>query len=189
MPLYLHHPQHTHTTPIHRDALPGLLTRLRLQHGDIQVVATPRRVAVVVDALAAKQPDVEERIRGPPVKVWRGLLLSWERGPFLCCGRGPFCCCCEGGALLLLSWAGGGVRKVCTPPLTHIHSKIHPHPHTPPPPHIHTKTPTPTQKYTPNKTHRQHMMPRAPPQKPWRVSVAKTTSTRPHAPVNPTPRV
>lgn len=53
----------------HRDAVPALLARLRLSHGTVEVHGTPRRVAVLIANLAAKQPDAEERVRGPPAKA------------------------------------------------------------------------------------------------------------------------
>lgn len=52
-----------------RDAVPTLLARLRLSYGAVEVHGTPRRVAVLVSDLAAKQPDMEERLRGPPAKA------------------------------------------------------------------------------------------------------------------------
>lgn len=47
-------------------AVPALLQRSRLRCGAIQVYGTPRRLAVVVEQLAAAQPDVSELVRGPP---------------------------------------------------------------------------------------------------------------------------
>eukprot|EP00884_Botryococcus_braunii_P020707 jgi/Botrbrau1/731/Bobra.160_2s0054.1 len=55
-----------------RTAIPALLQRLRLLHGEIQVESTPRRLAVMVKDLASWQEDVEERVRGPPVKAAYG---------------------------------------------------------------------------------------------------------------------
>jgi Glycyl-tRNA synthetase beta subunit len=52
-----------------RASVPALLQKLRLNHGDVQVESTPRRLAVIVKDLAASQQDVEDRVRGPPVKV------------------------------------------------------------------------------------------------------------------------
>ena len=49
--------------------MPGVLERLRLTHGGISVEGTPRRLAVTVADLAARQPDAEDRLRGPPAKV------------------------------------------------------------------------------------------------------------------------
>ncbi|HEX4416817.1 MAG TPA: glycine--tRNA ligase subunit beta [Kofleriaceae bacterium] len=50
--------------------LPGLVeTRLagaRLAHGGVRVLGTPRRLAMIVDQLADRQPDLNEEIVGPP---------------------------------------------------------------------------------------------------------------------------
>lgn len=51
-------------------AMPGLLRTkleaLRLAHGDIQALGTPRRLAIVVKGLADRQPDLDEEAIGPP---------------------------------------------------------------------------------------------------------------------------
>ncbi|KAK9809022.1 hypothetical protein WJX72_008075 [[Myrmecia] bisecta] len=52
-----------------REKMPALLARLRLQYGSIEVEGTPRRLAVLVSGLAARQKDMPERVRGPPAKV------------------------------------------------------------------------------------------------------------------------
>ena len=39
----------------------------RLDHGDVQVNGTPRRLVVRVDGLADRQPDLDEERKGPPV--------------------------------------------------------------------------------------------------------------------------
>ena len=49
--------------------MPQLLKKLQLAHGQVTVESTPRRLAVMVASLQAKQKDVEERVRGPPAKV------------------------------------------------------------------------------------------------------------------------
>ncbi len=49
--------------------LVGLLDKHRLDYGPIEVFATPRRLAVLVHLLAAKQPDRELEIKGPPAEV------------------------------------------------------------------------------------------------------------------------
>ncbi len=52
------------------EALPGLTTAklaaLRLEHGPVRALGTARRLAVIVDALADKQRDVDEEAMGPP---------------------------------------------------------------------------------------------------------------------------
>jgi len=54
-------------------ALPELtskrLSDLRLGHGVIRALGTPRRLTLVVTGLAARQPDLEEEVTGPPVKA------------------------------------------------------------------------------------------------------------------------
>ena len=44
------------------------LKDLRLSHGQVRVSGTPRRLAVLVDSLIDRQPDLEEERKGPPVK-------------------------------------------------------------------------------------------------------------------------
>ena len=54
-------------------ALPELAARelaaLRLEHGPIRALGTPRRLSVLVGSLARQQPDLEETVTGPPVKA------------------------------------------------------------------------------------------------------------------------
>jgi len=51
-------------------AMPGLvkakLEALRLAHGDIRALGTPRRLALLVHGVAEKQPDLDEEVVGPP---------------------------------------------------------------------------------------------------------------------------
>ena len=51
-------------------ALPGLartkLEALRLTHGNVRALGTPRRLALLVDDVAEKQPDLDEEVIGPP---------------------------------------------------------------------------------------------------------------------------
>ena len=49
-----------------REAVPGLLERLRLEHGEVRVLGTPRRLVVHVRDLAPRQPDREDVVKGPP---------------------------------------------------------------------------------------------------------------------------
>ncbi len=55
------------------EALPSLLraklTDLRLAHGDVRAAGTPRRLAVLVEAVATEQPDLDEEVLGPPARV------------------------------------------------------------------------------------------------------------------------
>ncbi len=54
-------------------ALPELMaTRLlglRLAHGEVRALGTPRRLAVIVTALADRQADLDEELMGPPVSA------------------------------------------------------------------------------------------------------------------------
>src|SRR5690242_20396460 len=45
------------------------LTKAGLEHGEVLSFATPRRLAVWVKKLAARQPDQDIRRRGPPVSA------------------------------------------------------------------------------------------------------------------------
>ena len=55
------------------EALPGLLEarlrELRLSHGAIRALGTPRRLALLVSDLATAQPDLDEEALGPPARV------------------------------------------------------------------------------------------------------------------------
>ena len=68
----------TEEIPAH--AMPGLLQELgeraekalgelRLAHGGVRTLGTPRRLALIVEGLAEKQADVAEEKRGPSVQV------------------------------------------------------------------------------------------------------------------------
>ncbi|EYF03998.1 glycine--tRNA ligase subunit beta [Chondromyces apiculatus] len=54
-------------------ALPDLATKrladLRLTHGAVRALGTPRRLTLIVDGLSVRQPDLEEEVTGPPVKA------------------------------------------------------------------------------------------------------------------------
>jgi len=54
-------------------ALPALvgkqLGELRLGHGEVRALGTPRRLAVIVADLDIEQADLEEEVTGPPAKV------------------------------------------------------------------------------------------------------------------------
>src|SRR5262245_42450936 len=54
-------------------ALPDLagkrFAELRLAYGSIRALGTPRRLALIASDLAARQPDLEEQVVGPPVKA------------------------------------------------------------------------------------------------------------------------
>jgi len=52
-----------------KEVTPKFLADLRLSHGDIRVVGTPRRQTIVVEGLAPRQADLEEVVRGPSAKI------------------------------------------------------------------------------------------------------------------------
>ena len=49
-----------------KENLPVFLADLRLTHGEIKILGTPRRLVAYVQDLAPNQPDLEEVIKGPP---------------------------------------------------------------------------------------------------------------------------
>ncbi len=50
-------------------SVPKLLDELRLAHGQIRVLGTPRRLGVLVEDVAPCQTDVEQVVKGPPVRI------------------------------------------------------------------------------------------------------------------------
>ncbi|MCL4562363.1 MAG: glycine--tRNA ligase subunit beta, partial [Chloroflexi bacterium] len=48
------------------ERLPGWLDEMRLAHGDVRVMGTPRRLVVSVEALAPRQVDRDTLVKGPP---------------------------------------------------------------------------------------------------------------------------
>jgi glycyl-tRNA synthetase len=50
------------------ESVPALLDRLRLEHGDVRVQGTPRRLVVYVEGLSPRQMDVEKTAKGPPAE-------------------------------------------------------------------------------------------------------------------------
>ena len=46
--------------------IPTLLNELYLEHGDVRVFTTPRRIVVSIDSLSPNQPDREDLVKGPP---------------------------------------------------------------------------------------------------------------------------
>jgi len=45
------------------------LRAARVEHGQVETFGTPRRLAVIVEKVAAKQPTISKDVMGPPVKV------------------------------------------------------------------------------------------------------------------------
>ncbi|MCX7607725.1 MAG: glycine--tRNA ligase subunit beta [Anaerolineales bacterium] len=56
--------------------VPSLLDELYLAHGGVRVAATPRRLAVFVEALSPRQPDRETLVKGPPAD--KAILVDQE---------------------------------------------------------------------------------------------------------------
>lgn len=50
-------------------AVAGRLAEARLAHGNVSVLGTPRRLAVIVRGLDERQPDLREEVVGPPVSA------------------------------------------------------------------------------------------------------------------------
>jgi glycyl-tRNA synthetase len=46
--------------------IPSLLKELYLDHGNIRIFTTPRRLVVSIDSLSPNQPDREDLVKGPP---------------------------------------------------------------------------------------------------------------------------
>ncbi|MEO7032696.1 MAG: glycine--tRNA ligase subunit beta [Polyangiaceae bacterium] len=55
------------------EAMPGLLEarlrELRLSHGKVRALGTPRRLALIAEGVASAQPDLDEEALGPPARV------------------------------------------------------------------------------------------------------------------------
>jgi glycyl-tRNA synthetase len=51
-----------------RERTPTWLAELGLEHGEVRVHATPRRLVVHVESLAPRQPDREDLVKGPPAE-------------------------------------------------------------------------------------------------------------------------
>ena len=49
-------------------SVPKLFSDLRLAHGEIAVTGTPRRLAVLIEALAPRQANEESLVKGPPAE-------------------------------------------------------------------------------------------------------------------------
>lgn len=63
------------------------LEQSRLTFGEVEAYATPRRLAVLIKAVAEKQEDVEEEVKGPSRKIaqdengnWSKAALGFARG-------------------------------------------------------------------------------------------------------------
>src|SRR6188768_1072071 len=67
------------------EALPGLLEsrlrELRLSHGPVRALGTPRRLALIVQGVASAQPDLDEEALGRPRASPSTLTASRPRPP------------------------------------------------------------------------------------------------------------
>lgn len=61
------------------DKLTAWLDEKRIGHGLARTYATPRRLAVVVEAVADRQTDVEEEVRGPAERIAVAEDGSWTK--------------------------------------------------------------------------------------------------------------
>ena len=60
-----------------RDGIVGGLAQRGLEHGAVQWFASPRRLAVLIDAVALQAPDREQEIQGPPADKARDEQGNW----------------------------------------------------------------------------------------------------------------
>ncbi len=51
-----------------KNRVPLLLDELRLVHGEISVMGTPRRLVIHIQEVAPRQPDLEQLVKGPPAE-------------------------------------------------------------------------------------------------------------------------
>ncbi|MDY6845573.1 MAG: glycine--tRNA ligase subunit beta [Chloroflexota bacterium] len=49
-----------------QSAVSVVLDEIRLSHGEVKVMGTPRRLVVYIEDLAARQPDLSQEVKGPP---------------------------------------------------------------------------------------------------------------------------
>lgn len=81
-----------------RDRVPALLSKLRLQHGSVEVHGTPRRLAVLVHDLAPAQTPQESKVWSSAnhmcgcacVHAWNGCAVLGSDA--LCLNQGLTCC-------------------------------------------------------------------------------------------------
>ena len=61
------------------DKTVAFLKANHLEHGQIDRYATPRRLALLVHDLAAKQADVETDVKGPAKKIAQDADGNWTK--------------------------------------------------------------------------------------------------------------
>ena len=103
--------------------VPALLDELRLAHGEITVLGTPRRLVVSVANLAERQPDQQQVVKGPPAerafdslgqptKAAEGFAAQQGRGGQRPAGRGDgWRALCHRGGILRRA---GRPRRCCS---------------------------------------------------------------------------
>ncbi len=62
-----------------RETFAAKLDEARLEHGDVRVTGTPRRLVVEVASVAAGQEDKVETVKGPPVKIAKDDDGNWTK--------------------------------------------------------------------------------------------------------------
>lgn len=62
-----------------KDRVVKWLTESRIEFGDVQAFATPRRIAVLIHAVADKQQDVNEEVKGPSRKIAQDENGNWSK--------------------------------------------------------------------------------------------------------------
>lgn len=72
-----------------RARVPALLDDLRLEHGEVKVEGTPRRLVVLVDQLAERQPDRTNVVKGPPAsRAFDAMGVATKAAEGFARGRG-----------------------------------------------------------------------------------------------------
>jgi glycyl-tRNA synthetase beta chain len=61
------------------DKVSAWLTENRIQHGAVKTYATPRRLTVLIHAVAEKQADKEEEVRGPAARIAKTPDGGWSK--------------------------------------------------------------------------------------------------------------
>lgn len=62
-----------------KERLATFLTEERISFSHINSYATPRRLAVIVENIAEKQADLNERVKGPSIKVAKDDTGAWSK--------------------------------------------------------------------------------------------------------------
>lgn len=62
-----------------KDRMATFLTEERIAFSRINTYATPRRLALIVEDIAAKQDDLNERVKGPSIKVAKDDSGAWSK--------------------------------------------------------------------------------------------------------------